>query len=199
MLCLLVISAAHASAQQGRLELKNLDKLSNKASDVNDVTLDGSMLELAWKFMKADHDPEADQLRDILKGLKGIYIRNFEFDEPNQYSQEDVEAIRAQLTGPGWTRIVESRSRRSRTHDEIYLLKQGDTVAGMVILVAEPKELTVVNIVGFIDPNKLGALEGHFGIPGDEDEHHKRDKKQDQSKPPQKNPSPNKEDDDDAN
>jgi hypothetical protein len=199
MLCLLVISAAHASAQPGRLELKNLDKLANKASDVNDVTLDGSMLELAWKFMKADHDPEADQLRDVLKGLKGIYIRNFEFDEPNQYSQEDVQAIRAQLTGPGWTRIVESSSRHSRTHDEIYLLKEGDKVAGMVILVAEPKELTVVNIVGFIDPNKLGELEGHFGIPGDEDEHHKRDKKQDQSKPPQKSPSPDKEDDDDAN
>src|SRR5215467_4077329 len=119
----LISTAAHASAQNAKLELKNLEKLSNKASDVNDITLDGSLLELAWKFMEASHDPDAKEVRDVLKGLKGIYIKSFEFDEPNQYSQQDVDAIRAQLTGPGWTRIVESHSKRAKQHDEIYVLK----------------------------------------------------------------------------
>lgn len=198
VLCLALLSAAaHASAQNAKLELKNLEKLNTKASEVNDITLDGAMLELAWKFIQADHDPEAADLKDILKGLKGIYVKNFEFDGPNQYSQEDVEAIRAQLTGPGWTRIVESHSRKSREHDEIYVLKQGNTVAGMAILVAEPTELTVVNIVGFIDIDKLGKLEGHFGIP-DDDHRHYRKNRDDNATPPADKSAPQKKGDDDA-
>jgi len=169
-------------AQSAKLELKNLEKLNGKAAEVNDVTLDGPLLELAWKFIEADHDPEAAQLKEVLKDLKGIYVKNFEFDEPDQYSQADVDAIRAQLAGPGWSRIVESRSRRSHEHDEIYVMKQGDGIAGLAILVAEARELTVVNIVGNIDVNKLSLLEGHLGIP-DEEGHHKRKHKNDDARP----------------
>ena len=35
------------------LDLKNLDKLAEKASDTTDVTLDGSLLKLAAKFLSA--------------------------------------------------------------------------------------------------------------------------------------------------
>jgi uncharacterized protein DUF4252 len=174
---LLVCLALPAFGQNARLELKNLEKLSNKASEVNDITLDGAMLELAWKFIQADGDPEAAQLKDILKGLKGIYVKNFEFDGPNQYSQADVDAIRAQLAAPGWQRIVESRSLKAKEHDEIYIMKQGDAITGLAILVAEATELTVVNIVGPIDINKLATLEGHFGIPSEENGHAKHKSK----------------------
>ena len=154
-----------ASGQNPKLALNNLEKLNSKAAEVNDVTLEGPMLELAGKFMEYDHDPEAAQLKEILKGIKGIYVKNFEFDDPDQYSQADVDAIRTQLSCPGWSRIVESSNRRSREHDEIYIMKQGDAIAGMAVLVAETRELTVVNIVGTIDIEKLSQLEGHFGIP----------------------------------
>jgi len=36
---------------------------------------------------------------------------------------------------------------------------------GLVILSAEPKELTVVNIVGPINLDQLSDLGGHLGIP----------------------------------
>ena len=180
---LLACATLPGFSQNAKLELNNLEKLNSKAAEVNDITLDGAMLDLAWKFIEADHDPEAAELKEILKDLKGIYVKNFEFDEPDQYSQADVEAIRAQLSGPGWSRIVESRSRRSREHDEIYVLKQGDAIAGMAILVAEPRELTVVNIVGNIDVNKLSRLEGHFGIPGEDTGRHKPKSKPDDVKP----------------
>jgi hypothetical protein len=34
-----------------------------------------------------------------------------------------------------------------------------------VVLSADPRELTIVNIVGPIDLDKLAGLEGNFGIP----------------------------------
>jgi hypothetical protein len=186
-------------AQSAKLQLNNLDKLSDKAAEVNDVTLDGVMLELAGKFIDADHDPEAPQLKAILKDLKGIYVKNFEFDEPNQYSQADVDAIRVQLAAPGWSKIVESRSQRYREHDEIYVMKAGDAIAGMAILVAEPRELTVVNIVGNIDVDKLAALEGHLGVPGANGSHRRRHKPDDAKPSKDKSSQHEKEAEDDGN
>jgi hypothetical protein len=184
-------------AQNARLELKNLEKLSSKAATVNDITLDGDMLQLGLKFIEMDEDSEAKQLKELLKDLKGIYVKNFEFDEPNQYSPADVEAIRAQLSGPGWSRIVESRSRREGENDEIYVMKLGEKIAGVAILVAEPKELTVVNIVGPIDINMLSELEGHFGIPGDSGSHHGKKSKTHEAKPASGKPAQEKKGDDD--
>lgn len=154
-----------AFAQPGKLELQHLEKLSDKAVEVNDVTLDGPMLQLAVGAVQSSHDKDAAQLKDVIQGIKGIYVKNFEFEKANEYSPADVDAIRAQLAGPGWSRIVESRNKRQGEHDEIYVFKDGEKIGGMAVLVAEPKELTVVNIVGFIDIEKMGALGGKFGIP----------------------------------
>lgn len=160
----LIFASLRGFAQPGKLQLDNLDKLSAKASVVNDITLDGALLGMATRAVESSGDPDAKEVMEAVKGLKGIYIKNFEFDQPHQYSPEDVEAIRTQLAH-GWTRIVQSHDKRQDELDEIYLLKDGERVAGITILVAEPKELTVVNIVGTIDPDKLGALAGKFGIP----------------------------------
>lgn len=173
LVVVLVSVAPPGVAQSGKLELKNLEKLTDKASEVNDITLDASLLQLAVGIMENSHDRNAAQVKEVIKGLKGIYVKNFEFDSPGQYSQADVEAIRAQLTGPGWQRIVTSRSKKSGENNEVYLLKEGDKINGVAILVAEAKELTVVNIVGPIDPEKLGELGGHFSIPKQMGDHAK--------------------------
>jgi hypothetical protein len=162
LLCLLPLAGF---AQNARLQLNNLEKLSGKAMEANDVTLDGAMLSLASSFMKMDRDPKAAQINDVLKNVKGIYVKNYKFGQPNEYSQSDVDNILSQLAAPGWSKIVENRDKRSGATNEIYFMKDGDNIAGVAILVAEPKELTVVNIVGSIDLSKLGALAGNFGIP----------------------------------
>jgi hypothetical protein len=184
-------------AQGGKLELKNLEKLSDKAAEVNDVSLDGVLLDLARVILKKSDDPDAAQVKEVLMGLKGIYVKNFEFDEPNQYSQADVEAIRSQLTGPQWQRIVTSHTKRTGERDEVYLFKEGDKIGGVVILVAEAKELTVVNIVGTIDVEKLDKLGGHFGIPDEFSDRPKHKHKTDDGKPAGKTPDAKKGDDDD--
>jgi Domain of unknown function (DUF4252) len=173
VLAALLCLALPGVAQAGKLELRNLEKLADKAAEVNDITLDGSLLQLAVAVMKNSHDPDAAQMTEMIKDLKGIYVKSFEFDSPGQYSQKDVQAVRSQLTGPGWQRIVTSYSKRDGERDEVYLLKDSEKINGIVVLVAEARELTVVNIVGSIDPEKLGKLAGHFGIPDEIGDHSK--------------------------
>jgi hypothetical protein len=177
ILGLIVACAAQpCQGQNGKLQLQNLEKLSAKAAEVNDVTLDGPLLQLAAKFLDAEGDSESREIKEMVRNLKGIYVKNFEFDEPNQYSQADVEAFRTQLAAPGWQRIVTSHNKRNHENDEVYLLKEGEKVTGVAILVAEARELTVVNIVGPIDFEKLGELGGHFGIPDEINDHPKNKK-----------------------
>src|SRR6478609_9989476 len=81
--------AGRVQAQDAKLQLANLDKLSEKAARVTDVTLDGSLLNFALNLIeKVDaEDKDVEQLKSIVKNLKGIYIKSFEFDEASQYSK----------------------------------------------------------------------------------------------------------------
>ena len=175
----LCFSALRGSAQDAKLQLSNLDKLSNKAARVTDVTLDGSLLQFAVNMIqKIDaEDQDVAQLQSIMKNLKGIYIKSFEFDEASQYSKADVDGIRSQLTAPRWSKIVQSVEKRRNEYDEIYVLKNGDRVGGVVILVAEARELTVVNLVGEIPMDKVASLERHLA-PGEKHSDKPKQKKE---------------------
>jgi hypothetical protein len=142
---------------------RNLDRLAERATESVDVTLDASMLQLASEFLSKDNADEV-KVKKIVSKLKGVYVRSFEFDKEGQYSMSDVEAIRSQLRAPGWSRIVSVKSIKGE-NSEVYVKRDGNRVAGLVVLNAEPKELTVVNIDGPIDPEELSELSGHMGIP----------------------------------
>lgn len=141
----------------------NLDKLAERAKETVEVTLDQSMLQLASGFLSKD-DPDEVQVKKLVAKLKGVYVRSFEFEKAGEYSLSDVQAIRAQLQAPGWSRIVGVKSVKGE-NTEIYVLKDGEQIGGMVVIAAEPKELTVVHIDGPINPDDLSRLSGHLGIP----------------------------------
>jgi hypothetical protein len=48
---------------------------------------------------------------------------------------------------------------------DIYVCTDRGIAQGLAIIASEPREFTVVNIVGAIDLAKLHQLEGKFGIP----------------------------------
>ena len=141
----------------------DLDRLAAKASETTEVTLNGRTLQLAAKFMNDEGDEEA---RNIVKKLKGIYVRSFEFDTPGQYSDADVELVRSQLKSPTWEKVVNVHSKREGENAEIYFkTDSGDQIAGLVVIAADPKELTIVHIDGPLDPSDIDKLGGDFGVP----------------------------------
>ena len=157
---ILILGALPLFAQTPRLELNQLERLTNTASEVVDVTLDGSTLQMATQFL--DKDPET---KDLVRNLKGIYVKSFQFEKADAYSQTDIDAIRAQVPSPAWSRIVHVQSKKDGQVD-IFVLGDGKgSNLGLVVIAAEAKELTVVNLVGSIDLQKLGSLEGKLGIP----------------------------------
>mgnify|MGYP002381389989 CR=1 FL=1 len=142
----------------------SLERLAEKAEEVVDVTLDANMLQLASRFL-SNKDADQAKVKKLIGGLKGVYVRSFEFDKEGEYLSSDVESIRLQLKSPGWSRVASVRSKREKNNGEVYIRTEGGQIAGLTVLAAEPKQLTIVNIVGSITPEDLADLGGNFGIP----------------------------------
>jgi hypothetical protein len=152
-----------AGAQEIKLPA-SIEKLADKADEVVDVTLDANMLGLASKFLDKG-DPDQANAKKVVSGLNGIYVRSFEFSKEGEYSTADVETLRSQYQAPVWSRMVGVRSKKNGEHTDVFVKRVNDKIAGLAIIAAEPKELTIVHISGVIDPEQLGELSGQFGIP----------------------------------
>src|SRR5947199_7780233 len=153
---LLLFPAAVLQAQRVQIDLP--PALAAKAAESVDVTLDGPLLRLASKFLDSDGDSDSRVARDLINKLEGIYVKSYEFDEDGAYDRSILDKVRAQL-GPTWKRLVEVKS-RGREHTEIYCDMRGDNVEGLLVINAEPRDLTILNLVGPVAIDKLANLDG---------------------------------------
>jgi hypothetical protein len=138
-------------------------ELAARASNVTEVTLGKNMLAFAAKFMNGkDKDEAATQ--QLIEGLDGIYVRSYEFDKDGQYSMEEIEKLRQAFETSEWTPMVRERERKSgETTDVMVKLVNGEA-HGLFILTVEPKELTIVLILGPVRMEDLGKLKGIGGL-----------------------------------
>lgn len=162
---LLALPALAAAADPGRLQLPDFSALSKKATQSVDISLDPSLLHLASGAIGADGSDDGAAVNDLIKGIRGIYVRSYTFNRPGEYSKADVKAVQAQLLAPGWQPIVSTHDLKQGSNVGIYVLRNGNHTEGVAIIAAQPRQLTIVNIVGSIDLAKLAQLQGQFGVP----------------------------------
>ena len=156
---LVTASPSRASAQSITIP-DSIERLSAKAKDSVNVTLDGTMLQFAGQFLNSNNGDER-QAKSLVSKLKSIKVRSLEFVREGEYSPADVEAVRSQLKAP-WTRILDTREDKERL--EVYARQGKDGLDGIVVLATEQKELTIISIDGAIDLKELSSLGGKFGI-----------------------------------
>ena len=153
--------------------------LAARATHTTEVTLDKNMLAFAAKFMdgkdddddkgtkgsKGDKDDQA--IKQMIQGLQGVYVRNYEFDKEHAYSAEELEGLRKYFENSSWSPMVRDRTKGIAQGTDVYVKLVNNQMQGLFVLDAEPKELSLVLILGPIDMEKLGKLGGNFGIPKD--------------------------------
>ena len=122
------------------------------------------MLQFAGKFLDGK-DPDEAKVKKLIGGIEGIYVKSFEFKNEGAYLPADLEKVRSQLKAPEWSRIVGVKSSGESENIEVWVRNENGKVSGVAILASEPRQLTVVNLVGNIDLDSLADLGGHFGIP----------------------------------
>ncbi len=163
-------------------------ELSTRAANVTEVTLGKGMLDFAAKFMdKNDKDQAA--VKQLIDGLDGIYVRSYEFDKEGQYSVDEIQQLRQAFATPEWTPMVHVRESKGAENTDVMVKMVNGEPQGIFVLDAEPKELTIVLILGPIRLDQLSELKGLNGLGalGDIDtdgNKHKTDKAKDKTNKP---------------
>jgi hypothetical protein len=71
------------------------------------------LLDLAKRVMVKVNDPNSKKVAQAISGLKGIYVRVYNFEKENEYNIADVEQIRSQLNAPGWEKLANVAAKRT--------------------------------------------------------------------------------------
>jgi hypothetical protein len=162
-LFLILFTAALLSAQTLKLP-PSIEKLAETAEETVDITIDGSMLQFSERLL-SDRNGDQARAKRVLRNLKSVTVKSFEFGRIGAYSTAEVDDLRKQLQGPGWSRVVEVRSRRDGDNVDVFMRAENAQISGLIVISAEPRELTIVELNGAIRPEDLHDLRGMAGIP----------------------------------
>ena len=165
LLTFLLVSATAVNAQDAHLRFEKLNSLESKALDVVEVNIDGKLLDLAKRTMAKVNDQDAQKIGQAISGLKGIYVRVYNFEKEGEYDIADIDEIRQQLQAPGWERLANVRSKRNNQKVDVFTMFTGDAMSGVAVVISESKSVALVNVIGPIDIDLLAELSGKLNIP----------------------------------
>jgi len=159
--CIALIAPLIASAQTAELKIPAFDDLQPKAVESVNVTIDSLILGLMGHFMD-DSSSENAQLKQTLAGLKSVQVRSYRFNSDFAYSQADIDLVRAQLSAPGWSRLVQVRDTNKKEDVDVYLAMDKHIITGVAIITSDPRKFTIVNVVGKVDVAQIAQLQKTF-------------------------------------
>ncbi|MGP8268839.1 MAG: DUF4252 domain-containing protein [Terracidiphilus sp.] len=138
-------------------------ELTARASSVDEVTLDKSMLAFATNFMNGKDKDGAT--RQLVEGLDGIYVRDYKFDKEGKFTAEQVEQLRKYFETNEWSPLARDRDTKTGKSSDVMVKLVNGKSGGLFILDVEPKEISIVLILGPIHMQDLGEVLG-AAIPG---------------------------------
>lgn len=133
------------------------EKFAAKAKESNEVNLDKSMLGLAAG--------KGGAKGDLARKMDFIVVRSYEFANEGDYKMADVTDYFKKLDATGWKHLVRTKSAKESTDICVKQDAEG-AIREMVIISAEPKELSFVHLKGNLsvgDLNRLGGVIGGAG------------------------------------
>jgi hypothetical protein len=136
-------------------------KFPASSGEFVEIDLKSNLLSMVTRLTQKEDAGVAE----LLRGLHSIRVNVIGLNDDNRDDMEKrIKAIRAELDTKGWERIVTAQNQKEDVG--IYLKTRGEeAVEGLVITVLQGKgEAVLINIVGDIKPEKLGALGERLNI-----------------------------------
>lgn len=164
--CVLIVCLILSPLAAQKVDLK-LEQLKSKAAGTSEQNLEGAALEsfLSMQLValeaaaKAGRDSKeaekattlektVEQFRKVAPLLTGVYLRTFEFSKEGVYADADLEPVFKQVRRSGWSHLMGTKDREDKI--DIFLMSRGDKAIGLFMVVAEPNEIVVINVVGAV-------------------------------------------------
>lgn len=141
-----------------------IDKYFSQYADNPDFTsivVSSKMFELFAKF--DSNDPDSQQMREAIKGLKGIRILTYDQgDTPNSQLTNYKTAI--QKVGKEYETLMSVDDKDEKVR--FYIREDGDLIKELFMIVGGNGNLFMMSLVGDIDLEKISSLSKSMNIGG---------------------------------
>jgi hypothetical protein len=155
LLCFGLMSCA--TGGNPKLKLPDFGHLRGKATESIDVNLGSFAFFVAQRFVD-DTDPDGAAVKEVLKGVSSMRVRHYEFAEDFAYAQSDLDQVRSQLTASGWNSLARVHDRKQQENLDVYVSIEKEKITGLAVVASEPREFTIINIVGTLDSKQVTVL-----------------------------------------
>lgn len=158
LMAALTLNAYAANPAPGYIDFGKFPKSSGEFVEID---LKSNLLSMVARLTRK----EDSDVAELLRGLHSIRVNVIGLNDDNRDEMEKrITAIRSQLDTKGWERIVTAQKQKEDVG--IFLKTRGEeAVEGLVIVVLQgDREAVLINIVGDIKPDKLGALGERLNI-----------------------------------
>lgn len=121
------------------------------------VNIGGFLLNFMSQATKDDPETAA-----LMEGLKGVRINIYSTDGETAPAMEQINSVRSMLTAQNWEPIVQVREEGQNV--QIFMKADGEGMQGLTVMAVDGDEAVFLNILGSIDPEKLGQVMDQFDM-----------------------------------
>ncbi len=160
--CIATAVAGTALAERDVTKLPGYVPFDKKAilGDI-DATVEINLSEPMLKFMAGAANMADQELAEMLHGIVDLRIKVFSLDSADaEKLQPEIKDLVKWFDKNEWSRIVHVEEELETVN--IYTRLDGDNMVGLALVVANQSELVFINIVGVIDPARMGSLIGRM-------------------------------------
>jgi Domain of unknown function (DUF4252) len=99
-------------------------------------------------------DPE---LTALLKGVRAVRIYGYEIGRNPERLREQMESVREHLIHRGWEPLAAIRD-DGELVTALAKIEDPNTISGLALIVQDRTELTLINVIGNLNPEHFGEL-----------------------------------------
>lgn len=141
---------------------EGMTALGSRASFHTDFTFDKQMLGMA-SGLTGDQETQR-----LAAKLRSVSVHLFTYSQPGLYDPAALNAVRTEYSERGWQHLSTGRSSAATPHPgrtDLWVRLNHGNMEGMVLLLANAKNVDLILVNGSLSPLDLLHLRGHFGIP----------------------------------
>ena len=124
-----------------------------EADRVMTISLGPAILRMArW----AVDDEDEEKLQGLLEEVRAVRVAIYEMEGDNKRLRSRLKDTSQELQKKGWEVLVKVHEENEQTL--VMSRMKNEVMTGIVVLVVDEEEMVFVNLMGNIDPARLGAI-----------------------------------------
>ncbi|GAA6136917.1 hypothetical protein NBRC116583_06640 [Arenicella sp. 4NH20-0111] len=152
----LLLCAPAYALERGQIDFADLS--SHYGEPKVEINLSASLMRLVGSFADSE-DPEVG---NILSNLESIKVRVYNLNGKTDKANSTVDRVSGELRADNWETLVTVNDNEENQKVRIFSKSTSNVIDGVVVMVVSPEkeggEAVFINIVGEIDPDKIGKV-----------------------------------------